>query len=267
MSLIGIHISDINNIIEQTNKHINFFQFFVQDIEKNKAIKKHIMNNKIYTVVHASYSINLANSWTDNDWWILQLISEIEFCNDIGAFAIVIHTGKQMHRKLPEALNNMYTALLHVHEQTIMYSNVKIIIETPAGQGSELLSKIADLCNFMNKFYKHPNKKVNDRFGICVDTCHIFAAGIDIRTLKTMNMFFDTIDKLIGIDKIKLCHLNDSTGKLNSKLDRHIRIGEGYIGKDPLIKIIRFLKKLMVPIILETNSDTIHQDYILVKKS
>src|SRR5436309_1293747 len=95
---------------------------------------------------------------------------EIRACDQIKAFGIVIHTGKKMDLSEPEAINNMYTALLYVHQESEAYKNVKIIIETASGQGSEILTDIEKLCKFMNKFYSHPDQKVRERFGMCIDT-------------------------------------------------------------------------------------------------
>ena len=271
MSLIGVHAEDIHNIIDivennKIYKNLDLVQIFVSATtnykdKKYTKIKLHLKKQKIKVVVHASYSINLARRWTDIDWWIQQFINEIIAADEIGAFAIVVHTGKKLELSDAEAINNMYTSLLHIHEKTNTLHNVKILIETPSGQGTELLTKIEDLCRFMNKFYKHPDKKIQERFGICFDTCHVFASGYDIRTLDDMNKVFGIIDKSIGINKIKLCHINDSKKGLGSKLDRHENIGDGEIGKQSIIQIVSFMKKLGVPMILETPSEHIDRDY------
>jgi deoxyribonuclease-4 len=271
MSLIGVDVSNIRRVINFHNKYksINFFQCFVSATtnytdEKYLEILNYIKSNKIYLIVHGSYAINLARRWENNDWWILQFISEINICKTIGSFGIVIHTGKQMELSNAEALNNMYGSLLYVHSQTLDCQNVKILLETPSGQGTETLTNIDEFCRFMNKFYKHPNQNVRERFGVCIDTCHIFAAGMDIRSKSNMNKFFGTIDKLIGIDKIKLCHLNDSLKGLGSKLDRHMTIGKGEIGWESLHRVSQFMKELEIPMILETPSNDIVHDIKLI---
>ena len=160
----------------------------------------------------------------------------------------------------------MYSSLLYIHEQTKKYQNVRIILETPSGQGTEMLTNIEDFCNFMKKFYLHPDLSVHERFGICIDTCHVFVAGHDIRTQHNINTLFSTIDKIIGIQKIKLCHINDSKNILNSKIDRHENIGKGFLGKESIIKIVKFIKKLQIPIILETPIEYLERDYKFIKK-
>ena len=269
MSLIGIHISDILDISKPDNSNINFYQLFVsatkeyKNNEKYKKIFTLISKRNIKLVVHGSYSINLSRDWNNTDWWIQQLSKEIILAQEIGAFAIVIHTGKQLKLSTGEAINNMYTSFLHIHR--ITDNNIKILIETPSGQGTETLIELESLCRFMNKFYRHPDKKVNERFGLCIDTCHIYASGIDITKQNILNRYFNTIDKCIGIDKIKLCHINDSKGGLGSKLDRHQNIGDGNIGKKAIINVVKFMNRLKIPMILETPYNKIHKDYELIR--
>jgi deoxyribonuclease-4 len=275
MSLIGIHIGMLDDIIKtiDTDHHfnnINLIQIFISattDYSDKKYVNviKYLIKNKIKLVVHGSYSINLAKHWSDIDWWIQQFIAEVKGSAQLNAFGIVIHTGKQLKLSTAEALNNMYTSLLHIHHKTESYQQVRIIIETPSGQGTETLTQIQEFCRFMKKFYTHPDEKVRDRFGICVDTCHIFVAGNDIRTKKDMNYFFGSIDRSIGIDKIKLCHLNDSKKGLGQHIDRHMTIGKGMIGKDAIVSIVEFMKELDIPIVIETPDDQIGQDYDFVK--
>jgi deoxyribonuclease-4 len=267
---MGIHIGkidDIDNINSNTYKHINIIQIFVSattnyNDDKYLNILKVLQKRKIKLVVHGSYSINLAHRWTETSWQIQQFINEIKASNDLNAFGIVIHTGKQLELNLAEAINNMYTSLLYIHNKTKEYQNVKIIIETPSGQGTETLTHIDDFCIFMNKFYLHPDINIRNRFGICVDTCHIFAAGYDIRNDKDTGNFFKTIHNMVGIDKIKLCQLNDSKKGLGEFKDRHENLGDGHIGKNGLSKVIKFMKELKIPIILETPEKKIDDDYI-----
>lgn len=264
MSLIGIHIGRIDDIDIIKSKNIKLIQIFVSattDYADNKYINI-LKKNNIKIVVHGSYSINLAHRWSETSWQIQQFISEIIASHQIGAFGIIIHTGKKLDLNLSEALNNMYTSLLYIHNKTKEYQDIKIIIETPSGQGTETLTNIDDFCKFMNKFYLHPDIKVRERFGICIDTCHIFASGNDISNEKGINILFKTIHNEVGIDKIKLCHLNDSKNGLGEYKDRHENIGDGNIGKKALVKIVKFMEELEIPIILETPEKKIYDDYI-----
>lgn len=270
-SLIGVHISNILDIQKEIDttlifNNINLVQIFVSATinytdDKFGDILNYLKLHKIYLIIHASYSINLSRRWTNNDWWIQQFIGEINGAAQIGAFGIVVHTGKKLELSNAEAINNMYMALLYIHHKTESHQKVRIMLETPSGQGTETLVSIEDFCRFMKKFYDHPDQKIRDRFGICVDTCHIFAAGNDIRNEKDMNKFFKTINDTIGTDKIKLCQVNDSKKGLGSKLDRHETIGKGEIGSESIIRIVRFMKSLEIPIVLETPENGLINDY------
>ena len=275
MTLIGSHInSNLESIINDTqrvyNNGGNLVQLFVNISSKKaklyyKKFNNFLIINKIKCIVHASYTINCAQNWDYYSWWINQFIMEIHIANDIGAFAIVIHLGKQLDLSIEECLNNMITSLLYVHNQTIKYKNIKILIETSTGQGSELCYKLEDLSYFYNKFSKHNNKEIVNRFGLCVDTCHIFAAGYDITNKNNIKIYFDQFDKLIGLQNIKLIHLNDSKKDIGSHIDRHANIGYGFIGKHTLLLIANIFKKLNVPIILETPYNKQIDDIILIK--
>lgn len=259
--MYGIHIIDspsqINFEIDRIiDMGANLVQLFVFPSLKDKTVydifKKNLITNKVHCVVHASYTINLAANWDMYSWWILQFIGQIEVAHQIGAFGIVIHCGKQLDLTKEQALNNMYTSLLYIHNQTKKYSKVKIFIETSTGQGSELCYKIEDLAYFFKKFSLHKKEDIKDRFRICIDSCHIFASGYDIRTKGTIDMYLDTFEELIGLKNIALIHLNDSKKDLGSNVDRHESLGKGYIGKIGLKYFADFFKKMNVPIILET---------------
>lgn len=259
--MIGTHIdSNPDNILIEANKikkyNGNIIQLFVQPMPKKMEqyllLKHFLIENNMKCVVHISYTINCSQNWDYYSWWIKQFIMEIEMAYKIGAFAVVVHLGKQLKLTKEESLNNMYSSLLYVHNQT-KNTNVKILIETSTGQGSEICYKLDELAYFYKKFSNHRNEKIKNRFGICLDTCHIFAAGNDISTIKNVDIFFAEFDKLIGINHIKLIHMNDSKSELNSNLDRHQSIGKGYIGKDSLLYIAKYFISLDVPIILETD--------------
>jgi deoxyribonuclease-4 len=280
MSLKGIHHSNISELLNINKKHnISFFQIFIKskdllDTTNSSPIKYEIKNNiqyklhkkNIKLICHGSYSVNLSRNWEESDWMIQRIIQEIKIADKLGSFGLVIHVGKQLNLTKPKALNNMYTSLIYIAEQTKQYDNVRILIETPAGQGTETLTNTKDFCSFMNKFFTHPKKYIQKRFGICIDTCHIFVSGIDITNKKEVVKYFTTIKKMIGLDKIKLGHINDSKGKHLSKLDRHENIGYGEIGNKPILNIVKFFDKLKIPMILETPHEKILDDYKMITK-
>jgi deoxyribonuclease-4 len=274
MSLIGIHTDNVLNIINDSDgitlldrfDKLALIQTFVSTSidysdKKFDAIRYLTKSNKLKLVIHSSYSINLSRSWTESDWWIQQFIAEIDVAYLLGGFAIVVHTGKQLNLTESVAINNMYSSLLYIHAKTKHANDVKILIETPSGQGTETLTDINKMCRFISKFSSHPNLDIQSRIGVCFDTCHVFASGHDIRSKRQLSSLFKQIDSTIGIDKIKLCHLNDSKKDLGSNVDRHENIGSGYLGKKVLIHIVKFFNDLNIPMILETPREGLIKDY------
>ncbi len=238
----------------------NLIQIFMpSDSKINKKellkIKDTLIKNKMKIVIHSSYIHNLAREWDEYSWWIINLELEIQYAHDIGSFGIVIHTGNQLDLSKWQAWNNMYTSLLYIHKKTLKYKDVKIFIETSSGEGTETLYKIEDLSKFYRKFSITKDKKIKDRFKICVDTCHIFAAGYDISSKAIIKLYLEAFDELIGIKNIGLVHFSDSKNGVGSKIDRHASIGNGYIGLDNLRYLFKFFLSRYIPTVLETPGD------------
>jgi len=270
-NLIGLHIDStpetLSNEIEKYKDKCGIIQLFVSKAKKNKKyyeeLKDLIKKYNIKVSIHISYIINLSKDSTKFIWWIHQMADEIKLAEKLGAFVVVVHLGKQLDLDLDVALNNMYINLIKV-ASLVENTKIKILFETSTGQGSEMLFKLEDLAKFYSKLKE--NKLLSDRIGICLDTCHIFNAGYDISDKKKINKYLDDFEKLIGINEIKLIHLNDSKNKVDSRLDRHANIDHGYIGKDGLIVIVKFFTKLGVSIVLETPDEYIEDDLELLKK-
>jgi len=276
--MYGIHIlNDVDDnidtikemLLKYTQLKCNIFQIFV-DINQKKSYKYTELNKfsrqiGIKLVVHISYYINIAQKWDSNSWWIKHVIEEIKIANIIGAIAVVIHLGKKLEMEKYMAIMNMYTSLLYIHNET-QKSKVKILFETSSGQGSEMLYNLDELAEFYSKFKNNKNKLIIDRFGICIDTCHIFVSGIDISDKKKTLKYIEEFDKKIGFSNVKLIHLNDSQNEYNTKIDRHANINRGYIGLDGLKPIIQLAFKIKIPIILETPSEYIKEDIKFVSK-
>jgi deoxyribonuclease-4 len=267
MSLIGIHIdSTPNSLIDQIqyyhNKNCNTLQLFVSTNKKHKEfyepIKKLINKLNIILSVHISYTINIASDPNNYSWGIMQFIEEIKVASEIGAYAVVVHLGKQLDLTKEVALNNMLINLLKVLDAT-MNLDIKILIETSTGQGTEM-------CYDLNEFASFFKKIKNNRIGICLDTCHIFNAGYDIRTKKTTEKYLMNFEDKIGINNIKLIHLNDSYNDLGMNIDRHQNIGKGYIGIEGIKQIIMFFTNLNIPIVLETPDEFINDDLAILSR-
>ena len=159
----------------------------------------------------------------------------------------------------------MFTSIIHLVNKTREYSSVKIFLETTAGQGTEMCYKLDDLAYFYNKFLRC-DKFIKDRVKLCLDTCHIFAAGYDIKTKSSIKKYLKKFNKLIGIKHINLIHLNDSKCDIGCRVDRHENIGNGYIGLSGLKMIFKYFKKLNIPIILETPNNGYQTEIKLLLK-
>lgn len=271
--MYGLHInSDPSQIIEQliyyNKNNCKVVQIFVNINKKYDKIYNDIklkaQELNINIIVHASYTINIAQEWTEYSWWIEQLIQEINISNKLGAKYIVIHLGKKLDLDENIAINNMYSSLLYIHNKTQKLS-IKLLLETSSGQGSEMCSTIDGLAMLINKFLNSKNELIKNRFGICVDTCHIFSAGYPINEKENTLKYINEFNEKINVSTIKVLHLNDSKNKVGSNIDRHENINNGFIGIDGLKPIIKLCFKLNIPIILETPYNNIKNDLDILK--
>ena len=211
--IYGLHIdSTPETIMSNINKYnkLKIIQLFVSLGKTKRKYYDEIIQkykNKILFSVHISYIINIALDSSVHSWWIRNIVEQIKLAHEIGAFCVVIHLGKSLDLSIETAMNNMYINLLKVHNKLDKIP-IKILIETSTGQGTEMCYTIEKLAKFFNKFTV--NKELSDRFGICLDTCHIFNAGYDIGTKDNVIKYMDKFEELIGVSKIKLIHLNNS---------------------------------------------------------
>jgi deoxyribonuclease-4 len=175
----------------------------------------------------------------------------------IGAEGVVIHTGYQLKLERDEAYKNMVGCVMKAIDNSP--NGAKVIIETAAGQGSQIGVSIEDFAELWNMFPKSYRK----RLGTCIDTAHIFAGGAEISTVEGTKKYLKDFDKLIGIEHLTLFHLNDSKKPVNSRKDQHQGIGFGYIyskkfGGDinAFKTLVKFAYKNSIPMILETHNGT-----------
>ena len=133
-------------------------------------------------------------------------------------------------------------------------TDVMVVLETTAGQGTNLGYRFEHIRQVINSIeQKH-------RIGVCIDTCHIFAAGYDIRTAKSYQATFDKFDRIIGIENLKVLHLNDSKSEFRSRVDRHEHIGKGKIGLEAFKLLVNDERFQNIPMIIETpQNEEMHQ--------
>ena len=193
-------------------------------------------------IVHAPYIINLANNKEEDkyNFSINFLIEEINRCNMFDVKYLVLHPGSHVGLGPEVGLDNIINALNIVIDKT---KNVRILLETMAGKGTELGTNFDDLKYIIDRI---DNK---DRIGLCLDTCHLNDSGYDI---NEFDKILDEEDKKIGLSYIKCIHINDSKNERSAHKDRHENIGYGTIGFDALIKVIYNERLKDIPKILET---------------
>jgi deoxyribonuclease-4 len=213
----------------------------VRDFEKAKA------ETGIEAVVcHDSYLHNLcAPDEALASKSVRSLTNELERCGRFGIPYVVSHIGA--HKGAGEAvgLTNAAEAILEVLGQTP--ESVTLLMETTAGQGTDLNGRFEHLAMLLELCEGHP------RLGVCADTCHIFVAGYDIRTQETWERTWSTFDRLVGFDRLKAVHANDSKRELGSHIDRHEHIGKGMLGDSAFRLLVNDERFDKIPILLETN--------------
>lgn len=260
MLTIGCHLS-ISQGFEAIGKealsiNANTFQFFTRNPRGGKARKiekadadallKIMEENKFGKIVaHAPYTLNACSSNESTRQFayeaMLDDLNRMEYTpNQLYNFHPGSHTGQGVETGI-EQISSLLNRVLFPEMTTT------VLLETMAGKGSEVGSKFEELRAIIDRV------ELNDKLGVCLDTCHVFDAGYDV--VNDLDGVLKEFDSIIGIDRLKAIHLNDSMNFLGCHKDRHQKIGEGGIGLDAIVKIINhpYLKHL--PFNLETPND------------
>ncbi|RUM34912.1 MAG: deoxyribonuclease IV [Desulfobulbus sp.] len=197
---------------------------------------------------HASYLINLASGKAEQAAKsVTAFADELQRCGRLGITYAVFHPGSHGGDGVETGLANVTRNLDQVIEQAgDAGGKVTVLLETTAGQGTALGYRFEELATVLE------NSQYSDRLGVCVDTCHIFAAGYDIRTRETYARTFAEFDRLIGVERICFFHLNDSKKELGSRVDRHEHIGKGHIGLEGFRQLVTDPRFFNHPMTLET---------------
>ncbi len=197
-------------------------------------------------MVHGSYLINLGSP-ADELWErsIEACADELDRCDQLGIPFLVLHPGAHTGSGTDAGLKRIAAALDGIFEAG-HGRNVKLLLETTAGQGTCLGGTLEELAQLLDLLH-HP-----ERAAVCADTCHLFAAGYDLSAPEGYTSTFDRLIELVGLDQIKAFHLNDSKGALGSHLDRHEAIGDGQIGLEGFRHLINDPRFYGLPMILET---------------
>ncbi len=221
---------------------------FKKNLELAEILPRHILP-------HDSYLINLGHPEEEKRQKSLDaFIDEVQRCEQLGLDRLNFHPGSHLKQiSTEECLKRISNSMNETLKKT---KDVILVIENTAGQGSNLGFDFAHLG------YLIENSIDKDRVGVCIDTCHMFTAGYDIRTREAYDRTWSEFDKIIGFKYLKGMHINDSKPDLGSHVDRHDSLGKGKIGLDAFRFIMNDERMDDIPLVLETIDDSIWAEEI-----
>jgi deoxyribonuclease-4 len=259
--LIGAHMSISGGLHKAIERGIEVkceaLQIFTKNSNQWKA--KPILKNEIeefkkkreewgdFTIlVHDSYLINLGSPKEGaRQKSIHAFLEEIERCDQLGLPYLVFHPGSHLGTGEEEGCRLISRSLNEIVEKYSGFK-VKLLMETTAGQGTNIGYKFEHLRMILDQL-RNP-----ERMGVCLDTCHIFAAGYDIRSGEGYEKTFQEFDRVMGVEMIKAFHVNDSKKEFLSRVDRHEHIGKGFIGENTFRFLMNDRRFEKIPMVLET---------------
>jgi deoxyribonuclease IV len=223
------------------------------DSFKNRLCESGI--EKTAVVVHMPYLPNLSGPPGElYERSVKTLIEEMQRCNLLGISYLVIHLGSHMGVGSNSGIDQLVNALTVASAGSKSENKVAVLLENNVGQKNSVGGTLEELRLILDRLDS------SKQFGVCIDTCHLFASGYDLRTKKDVNIIFEKIKAIVGMKELKIVHLNDSKGGLGSNLDRHEHIGLGSIGVEGLTTFLNHRAIQALPIIMETPIDTTRGD-------
>lgn len=244
--MYGFHL---NNYDEETKKllldnNCQIYQCFIKEYKKLKEYQP-----ELKPIIHGSFFINLSSDLVSN-FYILD--REIKFCLKNNIQYYVLHIGKctrKMNIPTDKCINNMLKLLKRICKRYKLYNNNKfnLCLEMLSGEDNDLLYSIKDLNKtlFKNHHYYFKNLK------ICLDTCHVYASGVDISTIEGFKKYINEINESFGLNHIGVVHLNNSTFELNSRKDKHADFDKGFIKIDTMVYMFNYFKDNSINNIIE----------------
>jgi deoxyribonuclease-4 len=221
---------------------------FKKNLELAEILPSHVLP-------HDSYLINLGHPAEEKREKSLNaFIDEVQRCQQLGLDKLNFHPGSYLKKITPQQCLDFIVESMN--ETLRVTQDVTLVIENTAGQGTNLGFDFAHLG------YLIENSIDKDRVGVCIDTCHMFTAGYDIRTREAYDKTWSEFDSIIGSQYLKGMHINDSKPDLGSRVDRHHSLGEGKIGLDAFRFIMNDNRMDDIPLILETIDDSIWKEEI-----
>jgi len=272
MKYIGAHVSSsggvFNSPINANKIGAKAFALFTKNQRRweakpldSKTIDKFLFNMEKFgykphqILPHDSYLINLGHPEIEKREKSLNaFIDEVERCNLLGLDRLNFHPGSHLKEISEEKSLDLVAENLNITlEKT---KNVSLVIENTAGQGSNLGYRLEHLAYIIDKV------EDKSRVGVCIDTCHLFSSGYDIRTFDEYQKTMKKFDDIVGFKYLMGMHINDSKAKFESRVDRHHSLGKGEIGLDTFKFIMNDKRIDEIPLILETIDDSIWKEEI-----
>ncbi len=261
--MFGCHLNTTKGFLSTVDYakslNINFFQIFLasprqyfttrKSREQLEALRNKLLENNMKIVVHGNYMLNFCNP-PDSEKYTLafknlkQDLEEASIVGDVN-LGVIIHMGSRLKMPEKEAINNYVNAIKKMLKETP--ENTTIILETGAGEGTEVCTLISDLGKMYRMFTKDELKRIK----ICIDTCHCFAAGEDLSTANGIENFIELVQDHLDWINVVCVHLNDSEKGCGCKKDRHADLLQGCI-QDGLRVFAKFLYENGIPFVTET---------------
>ena len=215
--------------------------------EADKAFRDKCEELDIEVYVHAPFLINLGSPTAGTyENSLASTAYSLKRGREIGARGVVIHTGSAVDEAhVPQAWKQISKGVMPILNK-LKEDDPYLLLEPTAGQGQSLVKKLDDLENYLKALEYHP------KVGICLDTCHVFAAGHDIKKKGGMKETLDLLVEVAGVERFQLIHANDSMDVCGALKDRHQNIGKGEIGVDPFKELLAHPAVADAPLILET---------------
>lgn len=267
---IGCHVSISGSIDKAVDNAIerecSAFQIFTRnprgwhakelnklDISNFKEKLKASKIDPMATCAHMPYLPNLASPKDEGfEKSVKSLIEEVERCGNLGIPYLVTHLGSHLGTGEEAGIKRLVEGLTRAGK---VNNDVMILLENTAGQKNSVGSDFKQLGEIFKKL--KPIKK----FGVCFDTCHAFVSGYDLRTKDKVKNTFKEFEKHVGMENLKILHLNDAKGEIGCNLDRHYHIGLGNIGQEGMAEVVKLISKKEIPIVLETPIDDVRDDF------
>jgi deoxyribonuclease-4 len=269
---VGFHVSiagGISNSVNNAKKlGCSAFQIFSRNprgwtakpllIDEVRSFKNRLYASgieKTSVAVHMPYLPNLSGPPGElYERSVKTLTEEMERCNLLGISYLVIHLGSHMGRGSTNGIDQLLNALRTAVVCSKSEKEVMVLLENNAGQKNSVGGTLEELRLILDRLDS------SKQFGVCIDTCHLFASGYDLRTKQDVNIIFEKIKAVVGLKELKIIHLNDSKGGLGSNVDRHEHIGLGSIGVEGITAFLNHRAIQALPIIMETPIDSTRGD-------